>query len=92
MRYMRLIPSFKSKVTHEFCRVDEYNIWEMTRLKYNSLKCEYEGAITLNLEADTFSKCYYVIINKLGDAEETPCKKRQSLSISRYANAFVLLY
>ncbi len=22
---MRLIPSFKSKVTHEFSRVDEYN-------------------------------------------------------------------
>ena len=23
--YMRLIQSFKSEVTHEFCRVDEYN-------------------------------------------------------------------
>lgn len=39
----------------------------------------FEGAITLILDAVTFSKSYYAAKIHQGDAEKTPIKKRQSL-------------
>lgn len=48
----------------------------------------FEGAITLILDAVTFSKSYYAVKINLGDAEKTPRKKRQSLRISRHVNSF----
>ena len=48
---MRLIQPFKSKVTHVFGRLYEYNYNEKW-LRSNRLVERFEGAITLILEAE----------------------------------------